>query len=539
MTGVNRDGRAPEHEIHKAAWEKVLTAASEGTYQKYGIYGSRILGVRYPEVYLRGDNLFWQIASQVDGFQEAYEISYPADMYMMDFPDKILAGENEGRPLSMSRVDSGQYRLVHESEMYPEGYPFLPWLDRRMEPLAVTLKDKERRLTPLERAEHEFFRAKENGAAAETLFLLVCDDGGAYLSNNGQLWSAKQGKPVSAVSGNPLLIFNEEVAWYPLMERDDSEHSPPLARVVDAHAKDIRVPTLEPWEYEQFKRLLRVTQLTTETQFDLASLIATRAQGLGIFGFTEVWDRILPHQDFDPWTLSVKMGVLKECMRYASYLSPATAYLAALVLGAPTQETGIRALGDEYLKHVGVVRDDERGWKKPGRLEAWGHLWGCCFCEYDIDDVYRTQGGAHCVSQAINVSPALDLAGVEHYVTHFNRGGVGARDHHFVYASDGQFVIDDGIVNYFATDHPTTADWGSLLSFSQDGRWAGTVAGQFYGNVSPQETLKVVEEISNMIGDKFTMHFLSFLDDEQKQISTAEFAAYLKSIQDWQPVTLP
>jgi hypothetical protein len=116
---------------------------------------------------------------------------------------------------------------------------------------------------------------------------------------------------------------------------------------------------------------------------------------------------------------------------------------------------------------------------------------------------------------------------------------VGARDHHFVYACDGQFVIDDGIVNYFAVDHPTTVDWGSLLSFSQDGRWAGTVAGQFYGNVSPQETIEVVREIDQMVGEKFEMRFLSFLEDEQTQISREDFVAYLGSIQDWVPVTLP
>jgi hypothetical protein len=526
--------------IHRAAWEKVLAAAKEGTYQKYGVYGSRILTVSNPEVYLKGDDLFWQIGSQVDGFQEAYEISYVADWYLMDFPDKILAGENEGRPLSMTRVDHDTYQVVDDAELYPEGYPFLSWLDRRMQPFAVTLKDKERRLTALERAEHEYFRAKEAGAAVETLFLIACDDGGGYLWDDGRLWSARKGKLTPEVEGNPVLIFNEQVAWYPLMDRDDTDHSDSLADVVDACATDTSQPTLDPWESQQLVQLRKVTQLSTKAQFDLAALVATRAQGLGKFVFAEVWDRVFPHQEFDPWTLSLKMGVLKECLRYATHLSPNTAYLAVLVLDAPDQESGIRALGREYLKHVGVVREDEREWKKPGRVEAWGHLWGCCFCEYDINDVYRTQGGAHCVSQSINMSPSLELAGVKHYVTHFNRGGVGARDHHFVYSCDGEFVIDDGIVNYFATDHPTTVNWGSLLSFSQDGRWAGTVAGQFYGNVSPRDTIEVVQDINRMIGDKFTMHFLSFLEGEEEEIAVQDFVGYLESVQeDWEPVILP
>jgi hypothetical protein len=526
--------------MHKAAWEKVLGEAGEGTYQKYGLYASRILSVRYPEVYLQGDDLFWQLASQIDGFQEAYEVEYVADMYLMDFPDKILAGENVGQPLSMTRVPSERYRVVDEADLYPAGYPFLPWLDRRMAPLAVSLKDKEHRLTPLERAEHEYFRAKEGGAEAEGMFLIACDDGGAYLWNDGELWSARETMPVSQVSGDPLLIFNEEVAWYPLMDRDDSDYSAELARVVDEVVTDVRVPGLDPWQVRAVERLRQATQLTSEQQFDLASVLATRAHGIGTCVFTEAWDRILPHQAFDPWTLSEKMGIAKECLRYASHLSPITAYLARLVLDARTEEQGIRALGQELLRHVGVIRNDERGWKQAGRVEGWGHIWGCCLLESDIDDMYRTQGGAHCVSQAINLSPALDLAGVKHYVTHFNRGGVGARDHHFIYASDGQFVIDDGIVNYFATDHPTATNWGSLLSFSQDGRWAGTVAGQFYGNVSPQATIDVVKEIAAMIGDKFTMQFLSFVGGENKQISQEEFISYLESIQEeWKPVAVP
>ncbi|MFW6082551.1 MAG: hypothetical protein ACOC8C_00710 [Chloroflexota bacterium] len=526
-------------EMHKAAWDEVLGVVGESRYEKYGIYGSRTLSVRHPEVYLQGDDLFWQVASQVDGFQEAYEISFPAHMYMMNFPDRILAGENEGRPLSMTRVDSGAYEIVEAAALYPERYPFLSWLDRRLGPLGVTLKDKQKRLTPLERAAHEYFRRKEAGASTDDLFLIACDQGGAYLWHAGEVWSAREDKSVSRIEGNSILIFNEHVAWYPLMDRDDSKRSTKLAGVVDALAVDVRVPTLDPWEYEKVERLKQVTTLTNETQFDLAGLIAAHAQGLGKFVLAEVWDRVLPHQAFDPWTLSLKMGVMRECLRYATWLSPVTAYLAGLVVDANTQEAGIRALGDEYLEHAGVIRDDKRGWKEPGRREAWGHLWGCCFFEYNIDECYRTQGGAHCVSQAITLSPALDLAGVDHFVTHFNRGGVGARDHHFVYSSDGEFVIDDGIVNYFATDHPTTTDWGSLLSFSRDGTWAGTVAGQFYGNASPQKTIAVVEEIASMIGSKFEMHFLSFLEDEQKQISQEEFIDYLVSIEDWRPVALP
>lgn len=527
-------------ELHRAAWERVLVNAKERTFQKYGIYGSRILSVRYPEIFLQADDLFWQIVSTVEGFQHVFEIKQVEDRYIADFPDLILAGTNTGLPFSMTRVNSNEYKVCDYEDLQPEGYPVFSWLDQRMAPLAVTLKDKYLRLTPLERAEHEYFREKERGAAPDKLFLIVCDDGSAFLSNDGSLWSARENGPVTEIQGNPVLIFNHATAWYPLMDRFETDGSDQLRQLVDSLVTDVVTPAIDPWEYAQVERLKKVTQLETDPQFDLATVIAGRAHGIGRYGITRVWDRVFPHQDFSPLTLSLKLGVLKECNRYANWLSPATAYLAGLILGGKDQESGIRAFGQEYLKHNGVIRPDAREWKKAGRLEAWGHLWGCCLFEYTIDDMYRTQGGGHCISQAMASSPALDLAGVDHYVTHFSKGGIGSRDHHFIYSCDGEFVIDDGIVNYFAKDHPTTINWGSLLSFTRDGRWAGTLAGQFYGNVSPVETIDVIKEIAKMAANKFDLSFQSRLEAGDRILSMEEFFGYLQSIEpEWQPVILP
>lgn len=137
----------------------------------------------------------------------------------------------------------------------------------------------------------------------------------------------------------------------------------------------------------------------------------------------------------------------------------------------------------------------------------------------------------------MNLSAVLDLAGVEHYVTHFNRGGVGSRDHHFVYSMEGDFVIDDGIVNYFARDHEKTGDWVCLLSFSKEGKWASTVAeDKIYGNLSPREMLEALQEIKGCVGDRFQIHFLK--DDEV--VPYDSFTRYLGSSETgWEPVELP
>lgn len=45
-------------EAHEYLWEMVLDGAGADKYDKYGIYASRILVVKHPEVYLQGDALF-------------------------------------------------------------------------------------------------------------------------------------------------------------------------------------------------------------------------------------------------------------------------------------------------------------------------------------------------------------------------------------------------------------------------------------------------------------------------------------------------
>jgi hypothetical protein len=108
-----------------------------------------------------------------------------------------------------------------------------------------------------------------------------------------------------------------------------------------------------------------------------------------------------------------------------------------------------------------------------------------------------------------------------------------------VYSIDGEFVIDDGIVNFFAKDHPTATRWASLLSFSRAGQWAGTVVGQFYGNLLAHQTIAAIHEIERVIGGKFTMQFLSLLRDGKEQLCVDEFISYLQALDNWQPVTLP
>lgn len=527
--------------MHRAGWQKTLGLAAQGGYAKYGVYGSRILAVPHPEVYLRADALFWQIASTVRGFKDGYRISYAADMYNMQWSRGLEDGWPLSDPLTWDDIPAKGYSVVLSSSVYPERYPQYPFLDRRLAPLAVTLKTWGKRVLAPELAEHYYFRAKARGLPTSSLFIVVCDDDSAYLIQGNQLLSMATKHLATELTGNPILIFNEEQVWYPLMGRDDRHASYGLAEAVARFGTAVDRPALTPIEASFLAQLRQVGVLQGQRQMDMAMLAALRAGGIDNDPYIQVWERsIIEHEDEHPWLCDRKLGIIRECDRYANYLSPIPAYLAALVTTATTQEVGIRVMAGEYLKYAGVVRDDTRGangWKKPGRLEAWGHVWYCPLMEYTIDDAYRAAGG-HCVSQSMSLSAALELASVDHYVTHFNRGGIATTSHHFVSSADGQFVLDDAIVNYFETGAWKTDDWGCLLSFSKDGKWASLAIGEYFGNISPEEAREHVERIQQLIGGRFGLNFLSLAGGDEVQPKD-RWLEYVSNLKDWKPISLP
>ena len=61
-------------DIHEAAWSAVIEKAKVDPYYRYAIYASRSLAVEHPEVYLKGDKLFLDIATKEDGYARAYSI---------------------------------------------------------------------------------------------------------------------------------------------------------------------------------------------------------------------------------------------------------------------------------------------------------------------------------------------------------------------------------------------------------------------------------------------------------------------------------
>ena len=505
-------------EKHRASWEALGKAASEGGYAKYALYASRSLAVSHPEIYLMGDRWFYDLASRCKGFKAFYRDPTSLGWLHMKYGSEFRSappdfeGLSDGEVLDFAGIDLHEYRPTSPDRILPG--PYEPFVDHRLGPLAVTLKTEGRVVTELELAEIAYFQAIARGVKETELFLVACVDGSGYLLEGDRLVSMVSDEAVDAPAGSPYLIFNTESVWYPLMERDDSATSPALERAVNRLATPAGTPGLNPWEAALVGTLRTATELSSDEQRDLAAIAATRTTAWRCHPAYRAWLQFVPDSDFDG--ISGHLCVVREFDRLANSVSPGAAYLYGFLMGDGTVEERVRRFCHEYLIRLGVVREAEKKWKPAWRLEAWGHVWPCALMEHTIDDGFRARTG-HCVSQAHMTGAVLEMAGIPHVVVNFARGGVTTGvSHHFVMSQDGTFVIDDGIPR-FRNEEPSTSGkgprarkgWGPMLSFAVGGEWGRTIASDTYSNASPERLVELLQTCEGAVGGRFDIQFYS------------------------------
>jgi len=371
----------------------VLAKAETDNYFKYGIYAARILAVKHPEVYLKADDLFLETIQTNAGSKKAYEIDDVHSSYFVPW----LSPEEErtGPPFSFDYVDFTKYQIIKATELYPENYPVLPYLDRRLLSVTSTLKSVDHRLTQLEKVEQYYFALKEKGATPDQLYLVYCDNENAYLYDQGKLIGAKDLGKVDQIEGNPILVFNEKCVWYPLMGRDDTPKDATLKQIVDKYATNVVIPKLSDFETQMVNRLVEATSVE-----GLQECVAIGVAAKSVRQLRQKFTSVSSNG------LDLLIGQIVKC---ADYLSPIVAYLAAI--GEEYEgEAKIEAICAEYVKHAATPGL----WKVPRAKRAIGQLWMLGLTKFTIDDAYYTHAG-HCSAQAAHSQAWLDISGVDSY----------------------------------------------------------------------------------------------------------------------------
>lgn len=510
-------------EIHQDAASIVLAKAKVDNYYKYGIYAARVLTVKHPEMYLKADGLFLKTIQTNVGFKKSYEIE---DVHSGYLNGKEMAGPS----FSFDYVDFTKYKIIESAELYPDHYPVLPYLDRRLLPVASTLKSVRDRITQLEKAEQYYFALKETGTSVDRMYLVYCDNENSYLYHQGELIYSKDLQKVDEIDGNPILIFNEKRVWYPLMGRDDTSKNTTLNEIVDNYATGVVVPKLSDFEAQVVERFAEVTQLEGLAQ-DAAIAAAARSwdcEKLENRPFRPIWETFADIQ----WP--ARGSIVRELIKDANYLSPIVAYLCA-ISEEHDGEAKIDAICEEYLKYAAT----------PGADMAHGHLWMCGIMEYTVEDSYYTHGG-HCVVQAANIQACLDLLDIDNYRMQAKIFEPQYSAHDHVYIPEYDVMVDNGRFNkmppvyhksvlcHIGRRSPVPLNGVTFLQHSS--KWASLLPMERYcGTLSPLEAIDILKYLRSVYNDDLRGVTLG--------PKTTSFEALIKELEAqqerWKPLELP
>jgi len=508
---VKKGAGETNYEVHERLWRITLEEATADRYSKYAFYASRSLAVRYPEVYLQGDAIFLKHIMSHDGYREAYSIKDVHDAY-------FYARNMVGPPFSFDEVKSENYTLVSFTETYPENYPLFSCLDRRLLPIASTLKLWENKITQLELGEQFYFSLKENRGSAQGLYIIYCDNEETYIYDSGKLTWMRNLAKTNTVAGNPILIFNEENVWYPLMNRDDTSKDLTLDNVVRKYCTDIQTPQLTEFEEHSIETLKQITELDNENQILMATIAAAHTEGThnGSMTFPEfsvAWDNL-----GIPWYAN---ELFREIYKRANYLSPITAYLD-WVSQEYKGEAKINAITDEYLEHT----------RTPGWSYAHGHTWSCMLVGQTIDECYRTRA-SHCVWQAASIAAVLDAIKVSNYTIEGYDASL-PELHSWLYLPKYDLTVSDGMILSHGTVLVSTLN--AIININHGGKWAHLGLNFYIGTLSPKESIDLLNYLKSIHGDD--IKGLRVINTSPSVISYSELISGLAQEQ-WMTIELP
>lgn len=507
-------------EIHEGAWALTVDTARTNPYYKYGIYASRVLAVKHPEVYLKADAMFLRAVNYKEmksNVRRGTEYIHTASTFCLD------------------DVDLNQYHIMKISDFY-EGYPVLPFLDHRAFSLSSTIKKlnvqqkyvtDQDRITQLNKAILYYLKEGDTNT-----YLMYCDDETSYICN-GLCLSADTLEETS-ITGNPILIFNEYNVWYPLMGRDDTGKDTTLKTLVDTYATDVQTPVLTPFEKNVIGDLALVTALDAEDQFTMAVLSASKTyaycehekewfeEGEGPEDFitndevAEKWMHIFPDLDsqrfftaIPPFPFGgVDYALINEVIKRGNYVSPVTAHLAYT---AVTESKG------DTMAAVSI------GYRDMGY--SWCALWILGMQGYTIDETMYTGGGT-CQVHAYNIGAVLDVAGIDNYI--LDGYQIGQATHLINYVPSYDVVSTDGQIVGNLTTILYCPKYFMFLSHEE--QWAYIVKNNYFGLLLPLEAEEYLSFLKKQHHDD--IRGLTSTGGQTYEISYEELCDFLKAEQE-------
>ncbi len=513
--------------IHEEAWTKTVKKAKNDGYTKYCLYTSRILAVAHPEVLLKGDSRFITHITTNRGYSNSYACKdvhsheFLTDMQFRKYP-----------PFKFDAVDFDTFKIVKTCELYPEGYPVMPFLDRRMLPVASTLKTRTCTLTELEKAALLYQRERVINSSHNGLYIIHCDNEKTYLYDEG-LIDGSTGEKVYKVEGNPVLIFNEENVWFPLMNRYDKD--PILEEIVIAFSTEKIIPNLTNFESDIIDKLKEVSQLDGEAQWAMAEICSCRSTGRQTcttplsewFPLHSLWDTALVSKKARAWQY---YGYLEQILIRGNKLSPLTAYLAALSMDAQGYDKLV-VLYKEWVKHVAL----------PNYSYVWGHLWDECLVEYSVDESFRTSAG-HCMVQGMIQSAILEMLGIDNWLMEGEVPG----SHHYVWIPEYEATFDNAKLKMSIGN--VILDWPRgnkvLARFHHNGKFCSPIAGgEYSGSFSPEECVAELDMLANTYGNVIPIYANGKHETEPTVLNrnnraiTEDYKVILK--EEWENLQLP
>ncbi|MEA1904745.1 MAG: hypothetical protein U9M97_02545, partial [Candidatus Hadarchaeota archaeon] len=384
---------------------------------------------------------------------------------------------------------------------------------------STTLKTWENEITQLELGEQFYFSLKENRGSAGALYIIYCDNDETYLYDNSELiWMGNLTK-TEVIKGNPILIFNEENVWYPLMERDDTTGDPVLDHIVEEYSTDSQIPQLTEFDENTIEILKQITELGSENQILMAKLVAAHTEATGRFSienygvFEATWKELdIPLHAY---------GVFQEIYKRADYLSPITAHLA-WISGGHEGENKIETITDEYLTHAGSLAYDYK--------YAHGLIWNSMLVGKTIGESYRTRAG-HCVWQAANISSILDALNIRNYVIqalfyHF---------HNFVYLPHYDLFVSNGAV---VSEIENMPPYLAISFIDCEGKWAHPRLYTYVGTLSPEKSIDVLNFLKEMFYEIDPEIDVRGVAGTYSFVSWGELISGLKE-EEWKEMELP